>query len=251
MKRIALSCAVIICTLIAVTASASLNRFAGDWKNIDPNTRGVTTLNISAVGSAVTVQAWAKCHPQDCDWGRVNGHAYAPDVSSNLAEAAETISALFRTSFSETLMIIHAVPGNRLHAEVLTRFTDRSRRSNYRNSYSFVRSAQAAALLPAPVHVSPANGTPFSHFPRRTTLAWRPVPGARSYTVEIDCYHCCQANKWCNDVGRVWKEVPALDATSYTFDFVGAQPGRWRVWAVDATGRPGTKSQWWDFRYTR
>jgi hypothetical protein len=37
----------------------------------------------------------------------------------------------------------------------------------------------------------------------------------------------------------------------YTFDFVGAQPGRWRVWALDKNGKPGQKSPWWTFHYTR
>jgi hypothetical protein len=36
-----------------------------------------------------------------------------------------------------------------------------------------------------------------------------------------------------------------------TFRFSGAQPGRWRVWAVDASGADGPKSEWREFRYTR
>ena len=31
--------------------------------------------------------------------------------------------------------------------------------------------------------------------------------------------------------------------------FVGAQPGRWRVWAVDKEGREGFKSPWRLFVY--
>ena len=40
-----------------------------------------------------------------------------------------------------------------------------------------------------------------------------------------------------------------LGTNSYTFDFVGAQPGRWRVWAVDVNGQKGPKSDWWGFSY--
>jgi hypothetical protein len=40
-------------------------------------------------------------------------------------------------------------------------------------------------------------------------------------------------------------------STEYQFDFVGAQPGRWRVSAVDDSGREGPKSDWWTFRYTK
>lgn len=40
-----------------------------------------------------------------------------------------------------------------------------------------------------------------------------------------------------------------IDATAYEFNFVGAQPGRWRVWAIDAAGREGFKSRWRSFVY--
>lgn len=107
------------------------------------------------------------------------------------------------------------------------------------------------SMLPAPVQISPANRANFDHFPRTTTLKWRAVHNASSYTVEIDCYHCCLANKWCADVGKVWKVVKDLTTTSYTFDFVGKQSGRWRVWAVGADGTQGSKSDWWEFVYTK
>lgn len=105
--------------------------------------------------------------------------------------------------------------------------------------------------LSAPVQISPKNGTVYDIYPRQTILQWNPVPGATSYTVEIDCFHCCQANKWCADVGRTFSVVPNLTTTNYTFNFVGAQPGRWRVWAVYASGKEGPKSDWWGFSYLR
>jgi hypothetical protein len=109
--------------------------------------------------------------------------------------------------------------------------------------------------LATPRQISPANGTVFDHYPRTTTLEWSAVPGDTAYlryTVEIDCYHCCQSNKWCTDVGRTWQLVSDLYRTSYTFNWVGAQPGRWRVWAVNtATDQESPKTGWWEFRYTR
>ena len=105
--------------------------------------------------------------------------------------------------------------------------------------------------LPPPMLQSPPSGKRFSHYPRRTTLSWSPVQGAATYTVEIDCYGCCRANRWCTDIGRTHKMVKSIRSTTYTFNFVGAQPGRWRVWAVDQNGNPGGKSAWWTFSYTR
>jgi len=105
--------------------------------------------------------------------------------------------------------------------------------------------------LAAPAQLSPANGSVFENYPRTTRLQWSPVPGAATYTVEIDAYDV-GSGRWFSDLaGKPWGLVPNIKETSYTFDFVGAQPGRWRVWAVDANGQEGPQSGWWEFRYTR
>jgi eukaryotic-like serine/threonine-protein kinase len=49
-------------------------------------------------------------------------------------------------------------------------------------------------------------------------------------------------------------DAPAIFRTQrqfYSFDFVGAQPGRWRVWAVDPEGREGSRSAWRRFEFKR
>jgi hypothetical protein len=102
------------------------------------------------------------------------------------------------------------------------------------------------ALLP-PRQLSPASGTLFEeHLPRVTTLVWRPVPGAHSYTVEHTFLH---QGQHCDAIARDGSIVTDLTDTTYTFNFVGAQPGCWRVWAVDVQGREGPKSPWWEFLY--
>ena len=108
-------------------------------------------------------------------------------------------------------------------------------------------SSMDVAFPGAPQQSSPADGSVFSNFPRVTTVTWKAVSGAAGYGVEVDCFQCCQSNRWCSDV----RGNPSfrVDGTSYTFTFFGAQPGRWRVWAVDANGREGTKSGWWTFTY--
>ena len=111
--------------------------------------------------------------------------------------------------------------------------------------------AAAFRPLPAPSVLSPKNGAKLNKFPRQTTLKWKRVKGAAKYGVEIDCYHCCKAKKWCTDVKKTYKRAGSLSGTTYTFNFAGAQPGRWRVWALDRKGRPGKKSAWQNFRYTR
>ncbi|MBI4907205.1 MAG: hypothetical protein HY820_26510 [Acidobacteria bacterium] len=120
-----------------------------------------------------------------------------------------------------------------------------------------------SSSLSAPKLLSPANGSVFSLYPRTTVLRWEPVAGAAQYALEIDygwdspgycqslgaatipCY--CQQIGSCAGAGAPPRVVTA---PPYTFDFVGAQPGRWRVWALDSQGRAGEKSEWWTFRYT-
>lgn len=73
--------------------------------------------------------------------------------------------------------------------------------------------------LDTPILVSPADNTTFYHYPRNTTLAWKPVVGADSYRVEVqDHSHGWKA--WYNET---------VSSASYTFSFIGDQPGRWRV----------------------
>ena len=117
-----------------------------------------------------------------------------------------------------------------------------------------VSAGEGGAVLPAPEQTLPEEGRVFDSLPRTTAIGWKPVSGAASYTVELDCLHCCESGRWCSDLGRPWKVVrgiPAVRSPGYKFEFTGAQPGRWRVWAVDNEGREGEKSPWRTFQYAR
>jgi hypothetical protein len=99
------------------------------------------------------------------------------------------------------------------------------------------------ADLPAPRLLSPAPGAVFDHYPRQTTVVWSEVPGAASYKVEWE-YE--SDGSWSNPSPPITVQEPVA-----TFQFVGAQPGRWRVSPVDPSGHEGPKSDWREFRYTR
>jgi hypothetical protein len=103
--------------------------------------------------------------------------------------------------------------------------------------------------ITTPTQLSPGNGSIFDHYPRTTTLEWEAVLGAMSYTVEIDCYHCYEIDQWCTDIGETWKIQSDIQTTSYAFNYVNTEPGRWRVWAVNANGQESVKSSWWYFEY--
>jgi hypothetical protein len=105
-----------------------------------------------------------------------------------------------------------------------------------------------APVLAVPVPLAPQDGERFSHFPRTTTVSWQPVAGADSYHVEVEYAWQDQS------AGTTWAPLLArdLEAASFTFDFVGAQPGRWRVSAVDTSGASlaSPPNGWRTFSYT-
>jgi hypothetical protein len=106
-----------------------------------------------------------------------------------------------------------------------------------------------ADVLAAPSLIAPADGTKFSNYPRATTLQWTAVPGASKYVVEIE--GCTGSLTNCFPHPMYEKSSRETNDTTYPFSFLGAQPGKWRVWAVDGNGQAGSKSAWWSFSYSR
>lgn len=102
---------------------------------------------------------------------------------------------------------------------------------------------------PVPQQVSPANGTEFTHFPRTTTLVWNPVSDPSepvTYVVEVEF---CSSSNPSQCTPRPSYCPGALSDITCTFNFVGGQPGRWRVKAVDAAGNESAFTDWWTFSY--
>jgi hypothetical protein len=103
-----------------------------------------------------------------------------------------------------------------------------------------------------PTQLTPSPNTTFNHYPRNTTLAWASVAdpsGPVTYRVEVQyCqgnvyspYNCVTRSDWCTG---------ALSGTTCNFGFVGAQPGRWRVQAVDNAGNHSAYGDWSTFAFS-
>jgi hypothetical protein len=97
------------------------------------------------------------------------------------------------------------------------------------------------------------NSFSFDHFPRLTTLVWRPVEGAATYDVLVQIGDaaggtCTSGAANCT----TWFGPFLLTTTSnlhFVFAFNGAQPGRWQVVAKDASGEAISTSELVYFRY--
>lgn len=95
-----------------------------------------------------------------------------------------------------------------------------------------------------PVLSSPADGAVLSDYPRILTMSWQRIPLAVSYQVQVE--YC--DDEACTTTHPLTSEN--VTTTETTVEFVGKQPGRWRVAAVDAHGTQAAWSQWSHFTYT-
>jgi len=176
-KELRYLCFTIALSIITVfmnnTAYASVSDFAGNWTNIDRNTRGITKISISDVGRYIRIQVWGKCRPQDCDWGTTTGYLYTDKVTTPLKKFARAISAIYIKSYANSIITLEKSANGRIRATVYTRFTDNSRRNNYTSSYLFERKYyrlkinRPAATYKAPVTRNPAKS-------RKPLVAKRP-----------------------------------------------------------------------------
>jgi TonB family protein len=112
---------------------------------------------------------------------------------------------------------------------------------------AFALASGPSEPLPAPVQISPALQARLHGYPRTVVFEWSKVPGAKGYGIQTDYYG---GGHWASEAGRptfiTWVKDP-----SFTHDFIGDQPGSWRVWAIDNDGHPGQVSAWSVFTFSR
>lgn len=130
----------VLCLFLAAAlpSHAQIGRFAGNWVNTDSNTPGIVSVDITVNGTSATVQAFGACHPNPCDWGTVNAYVYGPNSGSDIAATANSMTAVYTTSFSVTTLVIQP-RGSDLEVTSYTHFTDNSHRSDYREVGRFHR----------------------------------------------------------------------------------------------------------------
>jgi hypothetical protein len=97
-----------------------------------------------------------------------------------------------------------------------------------------------------PVLLYPANGSSFDNYPRTLDLKWKPMAGAYSYRVEVQVQ---------NPSDGKWYPHPYLPTFASSnlmrIEFIGGQPGQWRVKGIAADGTESVFSDWWQFEFRR
>lgn len=182
-------------TFQAPASVAAAFSFDGEWVNVNNQTHGVTRLVINEEVASSKIEAWGRCHPNDCYWGKVDLKLVGRSVTDHLFEYA---LAVWEHSHATQYMLLTRKEQT-MTVETITIFKDGSSRSNYRIREEMRRASEVISgdntKAVAPIQISPADGSVFDHYPRKTKLIWAEVANARSYAVEIDFIHPLQGGE--------------------------------------------------------
>lgn len=111
--------------------------------------------------------------------------------------------------------------------------------------------------IPRPVR--PEDGATFDVYPRRTSVSWEPVPGATHYVLDVEIMTTIEESRQGRTISsrHGWAPVAGTHVRQRfvepggTFDFIGANLGRWRVRAINARGIASRASEWRRFEYRK
>lgn len=115
--------------LNANPGSDPFSGFVGQWENIDPDTGGVTRVEIIQENEKFKVRAWGRCHPTECVWGETDGQSITDDQPF--------LHVLWIHSFKEESHKVTLLPGGKLQIDTAAHFTDESGRKDREFIYSF------------------------------------------------------------------------------------------------------------------
>ena len=112
---------------------------AGTWVNTNHATRNIVDLVVAANARGITVDGFGACTPTPCQWGRIAGTVFGPDVS---AATGTAFAAQWNFGFSRTVLLaVYSAPRKvpTLTVREFTTFTDGSHRSNYTAAETFTK----------------------------------------------------------------------------------------------------------------
>ena len=127
----------VIITLIVTTTVFGLSmnnethqdQFQGAWINVNPETRNISSITVKKEDTTWIIQAWAKCHPEDCDWGAVTLNLIGDSTTDKTFDCA---FAEWEFDFKKTYLSMR-MQGDILVVETISVFKDNSNRSNYQS----------------------------------------------------------------------------------------------------------------------
>jgi hypothetical protein len=109
------------------TDALTFGSLVGTWVNVNPATRDIVKIVLGNTGATLHVHAYGACSPTPCDWGQVNGQAYAASVAGG---ASVAFTAAYAFGFKNTILTGH-LKGKELIVDDFNVFEDGSGRSPY------------------------------------------------------------------------------------------------------------------------
>lgn len=126
MKRLGFAFVLLVLTSLASRGQST--ELEGEWVSMSPRTRGITRMVITSEPDGHIVEAWGKCHPSDCAWGRTGLTRVGKSVEDRTFTSGY---AVWEPSFASKHVLL-SLEQRVLRVETVTVFRDRSRRSSYR-----------------------------------------------------------------------------------------------------------------------
>ncbi len=100
-----------------------VSRLVGEWTNIDSITGNVTKVIITNDNNELSINAFGKCVPTDCEWGKVRVYERAASIDDNVLPfdyllAIWEIDGKMKNDITEIMKIkIETGPEPKLHIE--------------------------------------------------------------------------------------------------------------------------------------
>jgi hypothetical protein len=186
-------------TPVPPSPSAAL---AGTWVNTNHATKAMVALVVAANPKGIAVDGFGACSPTPCEFGRIPGTVFGPNVSAKVGTA---FAAQWNFGFERTLVL--ATYGITPKAPILTvqefvTFTDASARSNYAITETFTKGkaikvtkvGTSAADYPLGHPVSPLSTLPAIWVNTAATGNVRAIIlslGSGSGLLEVHAYGFC------------------------------------------------------------
>jgi hypothetical protein len=125
MRNLLLACLATLSLTCPATAFEITEReFLGVWRNIDPDSRGVTRLEIRPDrGDTVFVRVWRRCRSGECELGRASGRIfYNRSESASETDQAAILVQFNREETSGNVLVRLSPRGNIVtHALLVSR----------------------------------------------------------------------------------------------------------------------------------
>ncbi len=136
--RILLSVLVFFIAGLALNLQAKTNDFIGVWENVDPTTRNITRLVISASGTpnVLKVRTFGQCHPTDCDWGTEKLYLYGASITDDDYQFA---TAIYDQNFAVSVLALEFLDDGRIALDSYRRFAGGDRQ--YYHSFDLFHKA--------------------------------------------------------------------------------------------------------------